>query len=364
MYKIRLSTAILITAMLFSGCAGSADPSNATIETQAITENAATETQAESESPAANEDMTQADSTETTPELSSKEHITAASSEASSTPAVEDTSVETQKNEQETLASSAGESSDEDFLTVDDLYGKMVAVNAKGLRIDMDNDGEPDQISLEVSDGTGYEYGYTLTINDSSITEVGYNPRIDSSLHAFSLNGETVQLIANTDSGDAVLKAYSYDHGEIVPAGIIVCEYENISINGNIMTCSREYCRVFQNVPVVTKYTADRTSLIPVGSGFYEMGNTVTARMDIKTYSEKGAAEEDGPVIPEGAEVIVVGTDNSRWVQLQVVSSGESCWLKAADQSDGEGYAFNGYIEMAGENYYAKKLFQGVIITG
>lgn len=214
---------------------------------------------------------------------------------------------------------------------------------------DLDRDGTMEALQLEYDD-----YEFTLTAGVAEITQEAWTPT--GEMYVASLDGETLQVLVPEygPSDDPQTYFFSLENGEWKQIGIVESSVGNMRLEEQQLFC-REVSRIFQTVEVETAYLLTEGELQAVELEFYEMGNTVTAKREIKTYAEKDGAE-NGPVIAEGSHVVILGTDNQAWVQIET-EDGETGWMKIAEDSFGN-------IEIEGEEVSAWECFDGLILMG
>lgn len=220
---------------------------------------------------------------------------------------------------------------------------------------DLDADGEEEMVAFAYEGEAPYEINqYTLMVNGESVTEAGET--LTGDFYIVSMDGETFQLLVpeNGASGDYCVFVWAWQDGTLQKIGSLYTEIENLYVKNGLIYC-REISQIFQTLYVDMVYELVDGSFQEVKQDLYVMGNTLTLLQDLPTYSEQGGAEEDGPVLTAGSEVVVVGTDNEAWVWLSVSETGETCWVQVTDYC---------YLVTGGIVEDAQEYFSGMILAG
>lgn len=219
---------------------------------------------------------------------------------------------------------------------------------------DLDADGEEEMVAFAYEGEAPYDISqYTLFVDGESVTETGES--LTGDLYIISMDGETYQLLVPQTgaSGDYSVFVWVWQDDTLQQIGTLDTEIENLYVKDGLIYC-REISHIFQSLYVDMVYELVDGSFQEVKQDLYIMGNTLTLLQDLSTYSEQGGAEEDGPVLTAGSEVVVIGTDNEAWVQLLVSESGETCWLQVTDYCD---------LVTGGVSEDAQLYFDGLILT-
>lgn len=243
--------------------------------------------------------------------------------------------------------------------------GVLIPLNS-GDRIDLDDDGASESIEYRIHvDEDDYDTGFTLRIEDSAFTGVGYS--MNRNLYALRLDQYGPVLILVSDYGmsdDYQTSFFYWQNGEICPAGVIYSMPENMSFaeNGTITT----------EVRADVLYTWFRESDFALASGYdqdwnisyymyeiprpiYSMGLIATLKVDLPLMKSR-INHEVISTIQAGSQVILCATDDVEWVYVKSRDGFAGGWMRLTGDY--------GYECVVGEESMASyEVFDGLIFA-
>ena len=249
----------------------------------------------------------------------------------------------------EEASSAAEETSSSVPILKDLIYSGTVKSLSLPASYDLDGDGEMESISFKCADN---RKSCILRIEEVAI-QLDYCHNLSKELFAFSLDGKTIQLLV-LDCGfmgtPAVTYVYTYEKDQIFRAGKLPGEPDTMEVypEENYVTASGP-SEIFQSFSIRRDYTIEKNVLVEIQREFYAMGNTVTVQKSLTLYeTEEGLVE--GITLQMGSEVIILGTDNVRWVCIRDLNGGEEGWLQVS-QNDKTKILVNGVARKASEYF-------------
>ena len=235
------------------------------------------------------------------------------------------------------------------------LNGEVIRLSGGSYSLDLDQDGKAENVSFSQEE-VNYSAYYTLQVNSDSAHEEGVY--IEDAIYIVSLNQKDIQILI-FDAGfsdDPMTTIWNWDGDNLIRVGQLFSWVEEISVKNGKIYC-RELSNLFQTIYLDMEYKMSGNSLKCIAKDLYPMGNTIIACEDIPTHAEKNSAQENGPVLKAGSEVVVVGVDNVSWVKVKDPITGEYGWLEVVEDS----YTT---LIIQDQEVYAWDLFEDLYLVG
>lgn len=203
-----------------------------------------------------------------------------------------------------------------------------------GSWLDLDGDGEKEQIIYEVlrGDGTGvwaFDVELKIREDEGEVSKELCGEGFWTECFVASIGDQYTYLIVSDigSSLDYVSTFYQYEKGILTEVGSMHSHPLTILIYPDkIIGEERE--QHFQTQEIEREFVFEDGVLIRQEKDYYEYTqNIVTAKEQIDLYSEKDG-KDAAITLSEGDKVQVMGGDLKQWVQLKKVSTGEVGWLR------------------------------------
>lgn len=203
-----------------------------------------------------------------------------------------------------------------------------------GSWLDLDGDGEKEQIIYEVlrGDGTGvwaFDVELKIREDEGEVSKELCGEGFWTECFVASIGDQYTYLIVSDigSSLDYVSTFYQYEKGILTEVGSMHSHPLTILIYPDkIIGEERE--QHFQTQEIEREFVFEDGVLIRQEKDYYEYTqNIVTAKEQIDLYSEKDG-KDAAITLSEGDKVQVMGGDLKQWVQLKKVSTGEAGWLR------------------------------------
>lgn len=204
-----------------------------------------------------------------------------------------------------------------------------------GSWLDVDHDGEEEQVCFRFDQTEEYEALVTLTIKEAdgtqaSVEEHAWSPR--KPVYVCSLTEETSQLIIADDgvSEDYTMEFYEYDSGKLTDIGTVSSFPESVQLTGGSISALVETFHL-QCEPIRLIYEMTGDQLKQREQEYYEYrGNEVTALTELPLYAAMGDNTPLGE-LHRDEKVKILGGDLSEWVKIQKIADGAVCWIRVQE---------------------------------
>lgn len=224
-------------------------------------------------------------------------------------------------------------------------------IEGKTATVDLDGDGDMDQIKLVCEPGSDI---FTLYVNDVFIN--GYGSNLDGVMYLCDINPEdSIKEIAITESGPSADDAayfYYYDGIKINFVGNIQGGQHNIKIPGSGMLTTGSLGHILQTWYYRDKYNLSANhELECIPQELYSMNTMVIVKKEM-LLQESPADNSTAVQLKPGEIVLIAACDNREWCLVET-SSGEKGW-----------FAVDGYNKIRGTALDADEYFMGLCHAG
>ncbi len=208
--------------------------------------------------------------------------------------------------------------------------------------LDLDGDGISEEISYRLVTGEGsHSYDFCISINGAE-HELGLCSELNTRLFTASLDGKSWQIFV-LDYGVGRSKdwvVFQYEGGSLHTSGYF-CDgtYQKIGNEEENIYISTASCYPMQQDSFEQKQKFSDGMLSEIPRDYYEFTamyqdyahetphrNVITTKTALDLYSDKNAAETF--LLPEGSQVIFLGSDFIEWILVKNTETGEQGWLR------------------------------------
>lgn len=248
-------------------------------------------------------------------------------------------------------------------------FRKSVSLG-ESISIDINGDGNADEITFDVEESSDYIYVPTLTINGANYSHV-----FDDNQCYFAYPyGEYVILdidesddyleIAVQDYGmseDPMTAFLRYNGNDVIFMGTIYDRVSDLYIvnDGKGTINARERMAIFETVNMKTTYQVESDKLVeniqnlfPIA--YTDMGAEKGLLQDLYVFTDMSTDSEVVKLSKE-TEVVALATDNAEWVQIRYVPDGKIYYV----------HVVNHYlIDMNGKEVDSRDVFTHIIQAG
>jgi len=242
----------------------------------------------------------------------------------------------------------------------------------KGAWVDLDEDGQAEQVAYEILTEDGYDVGYRLTIGQSEIVREGC--AMDTDVYLLKLTEYTPAMVLVCDYGpsdDFVTYFHVYQEGSISYIGYIPSLAESMRIRDGVITASVRGGVLHTwyhdaDFSIAHSSGIDYTSedfFVPVEWAVYEiprclypMGTIVTLKVDLPLLAGMNDPEQYA-LLPAGSKAILCATDDRKWVCIQSMEDAHvRGWMELSGES--------GFECVIGEaTLWSDEVFNGLIFA-
>lgn len=210
-------------------------------------------------------------------------------------------------------------------------FQKSVSLG-ESISIDLNGDGNADEVKFDAEESSDYTYVPTLTINGADYSKVFEDNQCYFSYPydkyvILDIDGADDYLeIAVQDYGmsdDPMTAFFKYDGSNVIYMGYISDRISDLYIvnDGNGKLHARERMHVFETVNMKTTYEIENDELVRSMKDLYPIAYTDASGtkgllQDLYVFKEMSTDSEVVKLDKE-TEVTVLATDNVEWVQIQ-----------------------------------------------
>lgn len=251
-----------------------------------------------------------------------------------------------------------------------DYSGFQKSVNlGETVSIDLNGDGEADEITFNAEESSDYVYVPTLIINGADYSSVFEDSQC---YFACPYQEYVIMDIDDTDnyleiavqdygmSDDPMTAFFRYDGNDVIYMGYVADRVSDLYVvsNGDGLLHARERMHVFETVNMKTTYEIENNELVLCMDDLYPIAYTDASAekgllQDLYVFTEMSTDSEVVKLDKE-TEVVALATDNVEWVQIRY--------------EDGEIYyvhVVNHYmIDMNGLEVDSRDVFTDIIQAG